>query len=259
MNAIRVDAIPKLKNPLLIAAFSGWNDGGQASTNAVTRMLRQFEAKPFASIDPEEFYVFSENRPLVSLVDGQTRRQIDWPKNEFFHATLPGGDRDVVLLQGVEPNLKWRTFCENLTDLAEQLGVKSIVTMGAYLADVLYTLPIQVNGFSSNLALMDEHGLQRTNYEGPTGIVGVWTSYLQDRGFETLSLWAAVPYYISIPNPKAVFAILSRLQKIFAFQMDLEQLEKEADNFDNEINDVVAKDPNVAAYVRDLKKRDFLN
>lgn len=259
MEAIRMDTLPQLKDPLLVAAFSGWNDGGQAATSAVKRLVREFEPRPFATIDPDPFYVFTENRPLVSLVDGQTRRQVDWQKNEFSHAFLPGAGRDVVLFLGVEPNLKWRSYCENFSGLANQLGVRTVVTLGAYLADVLYTLPVQVNGFSSNAALMEEHGLQRTSYEGPTGIVGVLTNFMQERGFETLSLWGAVPYYISIPNPKAAFAILSRLQQIFDIRVDLQELEKDAENFDNEINDVVAKDPNVAAYVRELKKRDFLN
>ncbi|MCZ6729410.1 MAG: PAC2 family protein [SAR324 cluster bacterium] len=258
-QAIRIDFLPKLKDPLMIVAFRGWNDGGKASTNAVRRMISQFNAQRFATIDPEEFYVFSESRPKVKLVDGQTRREIQWQKNEFYHAELPGGGRDVVLFLGTEPNLKWRTFGMVFTSLAQQLGVNCVVTLGAYLADVLYTLPIQVNGFSSDLQLMADHKLERTNYEGPTGIVGVLNSFAQEQKFKTLSLWAAVPYYISIPNPKAVHAIMRKLGEVFAIEFDLNTLEKDADNFDNEINDVVAKDPNVAAYVRELKKREFLN
>jgi proteasome assembly chaperone (PAC2) family protein len=258
-QAIRIDYLPKLKNPLLIAAFRGWNDGGKASTNSVRRLVDIFEGKKFATIDPEEFYVFSENRPLVKLVDGQTRREIQWQKNEFYHAEMPGGERDLVLFLGTEPNLRWRTFCANFTTLAHQLNVGFTVSLGAYLADVLYTLPIQVNGFSSDLQLMEDFDLQRTNYEGPTGIVGTLNSAFQEQHFGTLSLWAAVPYYISIPNPKAVHATLKRLREIFSLEIDLKALEKDADNFDNEINDVVAKDPNVAAYVRELKKREFLN
>jgi len=258
-QAIRIDYLPKLKNPLLIAAFRGWNDGGKASTNAVRRLVDMCEAKRFASIDPEEFFVFSENRPLVKLVDGQSRREIQWQKNEFYHAELPGGDRDLVLFLGTEPNLKWRTFSDNFVSLARQLDARFIITLGAYLADVLYTLPIQVNGFSNDLQMMEDHSLQRTSYEGPTGIVGTLTNLLQAEQFGTLSLWAAVPYYISIPNPKATHAMLKKLCEIFALEIDLKALEKDADNFDNEINDVVAKDPNVAAYVRELKKREFLN
>lgn len=258
-RAIRIDYLPKLRNPLIIAAFRGWNDGGQASTNTVRQMIETFDAKLFATIDPEEFYVFSENRPKVKLVDGKTRREIQWQKNEFYHAELPGTDRDVVLFLGTEPNLKWRTFGSEFISLAKQLGASFLVTTGAYLGDVLYTLPIQVNGFSSDQQLMEDHNLERTNYEGPTGIVGVLNSFAQAENFGTLSLWAAVPYYISIPNPKAVHAMLAKLCSIFSIEYDLKSLEKDSDSFDNEINDVVAKDLNVAAYVRELKKREFLN
>ncbi len=259
LQAIRIDYLPKLKDPLMIVAFRGWNDGGKASTNAVRQLIAQLNAQRFATIDPEEFYLFSENRPKVKLVDGQTRREIQWQKNEFFHAELPGAGRDVVLFLGTEPNLRWRTFGSAITSLARQLGVNFVVTLGAYLADVLYTLPVQVNGFSSDLQLMADHKLDRTNYEGPTGIVGVLNGFAQEAGLSTLSLWAAVPYYISVPNPKAVHAILTKMRDIFSLEVDLTGLEKDADNFDNEINDVVAKDPNVAAYVRELKKREFLN
>ena len=259
LKAIRIDYLPKLKDPLMIAAFRGWNDGGQASTNTVRKMVEVFDAKKFATIDPEEFYVFSDSRPKVKLVDGRTRREVQWQKNEFYHAELPGTGRDVVLFLGTEPNLKWRTFGSEFLTLTRQLGASFLVTMGAYLGDVLYTLPIRVNGFSSDLQLMEDHELERTNYEGPTGIVGVLNSLAQEENFSTLSLWAAVPYYISIPNPKAVHAILSKLCQIFSIEYDFKSLEKDADSFDNEINDVVSNDPNVAAYVRELKKREFLN
>lgn len=257
-NAIVWEKHPELKDPLLIAAFEGWNDGGSASSNSVRRMIDAFAAERFARLDPEPFYVFSENRPTVTKVDARTRR-IDWQTNEFYHARLPGTERDVVLLLGVEPNLKWRTFCANVASVAQHQNVQQIVTLGAYLADVLYTLPVQVTGFATDADVEERFSLRRSTYEGPTGIVGVLTDYSRQQSLRTLSLWAAVPYYISIPNPKAVHSLLSKLREIFAFELDLAELEKEADNFDNEINDVVAKDPNVAAYVRELKKREFLN
>jgi proteasome assembly chaperone (PAC2) family protein len=249
---------PELKNPLFIAAFEGWNDGGTAATNAVRRLIKTFQAERFARVDPEPFYVFSDSRPTVKLVDGHTRR-IDWQTNDFFHARLPGTERDVVLFLGVEPNLKWRSYCANLTAVAQRYEARDVVTLGAYLADVLYTLPVQVTGFSSDASIEEKHSLRRSSYEGPTGIVGVFTDYCRQQRFSTLSLWGAVPYYISIPNPKAVHSLLSKLREVFAFELDLSALERDADLFDNEINDVVAKDPNVAAYVRELKKREFLN
>ena len=257
-NAIVWEKHPELRNPLLVAAFEGWNDGGSASTNAVRRMIKAFEAERFARLDPEEYYVFSENRPNVKLDEGRLRR-IEWQTNEFWSARLPGTDRDVILFLGVEPNLHWRSYCANLTAVAQHQGVRQVVTLGAYLADVLYTLPVQVTGFATDPDMEEKYDLRRSNYEGPTGIVGVYSDYCRRHELETTSLWGAVPYYISIPNPKAVHALLSKLREIFAFEMDLSSLEQDANSFDNEINDVVAKDPNVAAYVRELKKREFLN
>lgn len=257
-DAITLDYLPELNNPLLFAAFDGWNDGGTAATGSVQHMISAFSAKKFAHIESEEFYVFSENRPTVNFDENQSR-EITWPANEFYHAKLPGTDRDVVLFLGTEPNLRWQTFCRNFSGFARQLGADFVITLGAFLADVLYTLPVQLTGLSNDPDLEKLHDLQRTSYEGPTGIVGVLTRHLELENFRTLSLWAGVPYYISIPNPKATFAQLQKLQNIFGFSIDLDDLEALANNFDNEINDVVAKNPNVAAYVRELKKRDFLN
>lgn len=258
VNAVRYLSQPKLTDPLFVAAFEGWNDGGAAATNAVRRMIDLFGAEKFASLDPEEFYVFTENRPLVKLVEGRQRR-LQWQTNDFYHAALPGTNRDIILFHGTEPNLHWKTYCANLESVMQGHDARQVVTLGAYLADVLYTLPIGVNGFSNDPTLEDKHELKRTNYEGPTGIVGVLSNLRQDQPGLMMSLWAAVPYYISIPNPKAVHALLSKLKSVFGFQIDMEPLERDADSFDNEINDVVARDPNVAAYVRELKKREFLN
>ena len=257
-NLIRWERHPRTEKAILIAAFEGWNDGGNASSNSLRRLIKAFEAEKFASLDPEPFYVFSESRPTVKLVDGKTR-EIEWQTNDFYHGRVPGTNRDVILFLGSEPNLNWRTYCANLASVARHQDVETVVTLGAYLGDVLYTLPVQVTGFSSYLDIEEKHGVTRSNYEGPTGIVGVFTDYCRQENFPTLSLWAAVPYYISIPNPKAVHSLMSKLKEVFSFDIDLSRLEKDADNFDNEINDVVAKDPNVAAYVRELKKREFLN
>ena len=258
VTALNYLSEPNLRDPLLVCAFEGWNDGGAAATNAVRRLIEEFKAQQFASLDPEEFYVFTENRPLVKLVEGR-QRKLQWQTNDFYHAPLPGTGRDIILFHGTEPNLHWKTYCANLEAVMEKYSVRQVVTLGAYLADVLYTLPIGVNGFSNDPALEEKHELKRTSYEGPTGIVGVLSNLRASGPGLMMSLWAAVPYYISIPNPKAVHALLSKLKTIFAFDLDMEQLEKAADSFDNEINDVVARDPNVAAYVRELKKREFLN
>lgn len=258
VNTVIWEKHPKTRSPILIAAFEGWNDGGSAATNLVRQLIKSLGGEKFASLDPEPYYTFSENRPTVRLVEGTTR-EIQWQTNAFYHASLPGAERDVILFIGTEPNLAWRSYCANLAAVARQQDVGPVVTLGAYLADVLYTLPVQVTGFSSEIDLEEKFGVNRSNYEGPTGIVGVFSDYCRQQKFPTLSLWAAVPYYISIPNPKAVHSLMAKLKEIYPFDFDLSSLEKDADNFDNEINDVVAKDPSVAAYVRELKKREFLN
>ncbi len=223
IDFIRLDFIPNLKDPILFAAFEGWNDGGSAATASVKHMIKAFAAEKFASIDAEEFYVFSENRPLVKFDEGQNREVI-WQKNDFYHARLPGTGRDAILFLGSEPNLRWQTFCANFVSLAHQLDVKIIATLGAFLADVLYTLPVQLTGLSNQEGMAEKHELAQTSYEWPTGIVGVLTKYCDTQNLPTLSLWAGVPYYISIPNPKASLAQLRKLREIFEFDIDLSDL-----------------------------------
>lgn len=257
-NALQWERQPKLRRPVLITAFEGWNDGGEGPSRTVEWLVRELEGEKFASLDPEAFYVFTENRPTVHWV-GEHYREVTWQTNDFYHMPLPGAERDAIVFHGTEPNLKWRTYAANLLAVARHYEVELIVTLGAYLADVLYTLPVQVNGFSSDPLLVEKFGLKRSSYEGPTGIVGALADFIRREGMASLSLWAAVPYYISIPNPKAVQALLEKLQQVLDMHLDLSGLERDAEDFDNEINDVVAKDPSVAAYVRELKKREFLN
>lgn len=257
-TSIHIENRPDLKDPILIAAFEGWNDGGQAASNTIRRLIKNLSAEKFAWFDPEEYYIHTEIRPQVRLVGGRFRK-IEWQANEFYHARFPDGGRDVILFLGIEPHLKWETFCREFLELARQMGVNNLVTLGGFLADTLYTLPIQINGFSNDEDFEEKHSLERTNYEGPTGIVGVLSNAGQQQEFHTLSLWAAVPYYISMPNPKAVHAMLTKLKDIYGFSLDLSALEADANSFDDEINNIVAKDPSVAAYVRELKKRDFVN
>ncbi|MDH5752848.1 MAG: PAC2 family protein [Deltaproteobacteria bacterium] len=257
INAVIWEKQPAVHKPVLIAAFQGWNDGGQSATGAVSWLMEFTRAERFASIDPENFYIFSEHRPTVSLVEGKTRH-IEWQKNEFCAGTLPEGG-DVILLKGVEPDLLWRTFSANILAVARYLEVRQVVVLGAYLADVLYSLPVEINGFSSETALGEKQDIKPSNYEGPTGIVGVLTDVCGMEGLPTLSLWAAIPYYISIPNPKGVRALLNRLQKILGFGLDMSALDQETEVFEKEINKVVKNDPNVAAYVRELKKRSIIN
>ena len=192
-----------LERPVLIGAFRGWNDGGQAATLAAGYLARLWGARKFAEIDPELFVDFQATRPMVSLEDGRTRK-IEWPENTFYRARIPEANRDAILLVGVEPNYRWRTFSELITELASDLGVELAVTLGALVADVPHTRPAPVTGAATDPQLVDELGLQLSRYEGPTGIVGVLLDSCRRAGIPSVSLWAAVPHYVQLaPNPPA--------------------------------------------------------
>ena len=210
MSELRVDFRPNLERPVLIAAFRGWNDGGQGASLAGAYLARAWAGQEFVSIDPENFYDFQATRPTVSLVDGMTR-QIEWPENTFLHAPLPGAGRDAIILLGVEPNLRWRTFSELITGLAQDLGVEFVVTLGSLLADVPHTRPSPVTGSATDPDLIDQLGLQASRYEGPTGMVGVLHDSCSRAGLKSASLWAAVPHYVSLtPSPRAATASATR-------------------------------------------------
>ena len=200
-----------LERPVLIGAFRGWNDGGQAATLAAGYLARLWGARKFADIDPELFVDFQATRPMVSLEDGQTRK-IEWPENTFYRARIPEANRDAILLVGVEPNYRWRTFTEIITELASDLGVELAVTLGALVADVPHTRPAPVTGAATDPQLVDELGLQLSRYEGPTGIVGVLLDSCRHAGIPSVSLWAAVPHYVQLaPSPPAAKALCERL------------------------------------------------
>ena len=200
-----------LERPVLIGAFRGWNDGGQAATLAAGYLARLWGARKFADIDPELFVDFQATRPLVSLEEGRTRK-IEWPENTFFRARIPNANRDAILLVGVEPNYRWRTFSELVTELARDLGVELAVTLGALVADVPHTRPAPVTGAATDPHLVDELGLQLSRYEGPTGIVGVLLDSCRRAGIPSVSLWAAVPHYVQLaPSPPGAKALCERL------------------------------------------------
>ena len=202
MTELRMDSRPELERPVLIAAFRGWNDGGQGASLAGAYLARAWAGQEFASIDPENFYDFQATRPMVSLVDGYTR-QIDWPENTFMHAPLPGAERDAIILLGVEPNLRWRTFSELITGVAKDFKVELVITLGSLLADVPHTRPSPVTGSATDPDLIDQLGLQASRYEGPTGMVGVLHDACASAGLKSASLWAAVPHYVSLtPSPQ---------------------------------------------------------
>jgi proteasome assembly chaperone (PAC2) family protein len=246
---------PELDRPVLVAAFRGWNDGGQGATLAAGYLARLWSAERFAEIDSEGFLDFQTTRPHVSLDEGLTRR-IDWPENAFYHARPPGSDRDVVLLLGVEPNLRWRTFCGLVLDLVRDLGVELVVTLGSLLADVPHTRAAPVTGAASDPELVASLGLQHSRYEGPTGIVGVLGEACRARGIPAASLWAAVPHYVSLaPSPRAARALSDRLGALLDIEIDTGELAEAEDAYAEQVTEAVSSDSETAAYVEELERR----
>jgi predicted ATP-grasp superfamily ATP-dependent carboligase len=254
-SELRVSARPELTRPALIAAFRGWNDGAQAASLAAGYLARLWDADQIAELDPEGFFDFQATRPHVSLVDGITRR-IDWPETAFYHAKPDGLDRDVVLLLGIEPNVRWRTFTELVVGHAQSLGVELVVTLGALLADVPHTRPSPVTGSASDAGLVEELGLSTSRYEGPTGIVGVLHDACNQAGIPSASLWAAVPHYVSLtPSPRAAAALCHRLGGLMEIEIDTAELDRAAETYEEQVSQAVASDEETAAYVEELEQR----
>jgi proteasome assembly chaperone (PAC2) family protein len=244
-----------LERPVLIGAFRGWNDGGQAATLAVGYLARLWGARKFADIDPELFVDFQATRPMVSLEDGRTRK-IEWPENSFFRGRIPGVDRDAILLVGVEPNYRWRTFSEIVTELARDLGVELAVTLGALVADVPHTRASPVTGAATDPQLVDELGLQLSRYEGPTGIVGVLLDSCRRAGIPSVSLWAAVPHYVQLaPSPPAAKALCERLAGVLSTTIDVTELDEASEEYVEQVSQAVATDADTASYVEELERR----
>jgi proteasome assembly chaperone (PAC2) family protein len=254
-ESLRIDERPELRRPVLVAAFRGWNDGGQGASLAAGFLAKTWDAKRFAEIDPEEFFDFQVNRPKVSLVEGETRR-IDWPETGFYRAAIPGADRDAVLLLGIEPNVRWRTFCELIVGLARELGVELAVTLGSLLADVPHTRPAPITGSASEPELIERYGLAQSRYEGPTGIVGVLHDACRQAGIPSASLWVAVPHYVSLtPSPRAAVALCERLGALIGIDVEVSELEEAARSYEEQVSEAVASDEETAAYVEELEQR----
>jgi proteasome assembly chaperone (PAC2) family protein len=252
---LRVQRRPDLTRPVLIAAFRGWNDGAQAASLAAGYLAKTWGAERFADVDPEDFFDFQAARPHVSLEDGLTRR-IDWPETAFYHARPNGSDRDVVLLLGIEPNLRWRTFTELLIGLVRELGVEMMITLGALLADVPHTRPSPVTGSASDPELVRQLGLSSSRYEGPTGIVGVLHDACRQADIPSASLWAAVPHYVSLtPSPRAAVALCERLGSLIGLEIEVSELEEAARSYEEQVSEAVASDEDTSAYVEELERR----
>ncbi len=244
---------PPLRSPILVAAFAGWNDAAGAATTALDAIAGSLDAEPIAELDPEEFYDFQVTRPTIRLTDGQTR-EVDWPENAVLAAPAPSAECDLVLISGIEPNTRWRTFAEAVLEVAERLEVELVVTLGALLADVPHSHPVPITGLASDPELVESLGLSRSNYEGPTGIVGIIHDACRRRGFTSASLWAAVPHYVAaVPNPKAALALLRRLEAFTGVAIEASELEEAMERFETQVDRAVSSNPEIEELVRRLE------
>jgi predicted ATP-grasp superfamily ATP-dependent carboligase len=252
---LRIASRPRLERPTLIAAFRGWNDGGQGASLAAGYLAKLWGAERFAEVDPENFFDFQATRPHVILEEGVTRR-IDWPATVFYHGRPPGLDHDVVLLLGIEPNLRWRTFTDIVVGFAKELGTELVVTLGALLADVPHTRPCPVTGTASDEQLVERLGLSASRYEGPTGVVGVLHDACRGVDLPSVSLWAAVPHYVSLtPSPRAALALCERLGDLLGTSIETEELEEASAAYVDQVSEAVSSDPDTATYVEELEAR----
>ena len=245
--------LPHLRSPILVCAFRGWNDAAAAASTALAAIANDLEGELVARIDPEEFFDFQSTRPTITMDEGQTRR-IEWPENNVIAVPVPSADRDLVLFDGTEPNLRWRTFSETIATVADALGVEMVVTLGALIAEVSHTLPVPITGLASSQHLIDELELERSNYEGPTGIVGVVHDLCRQTGLDSASLWAAVPHYVAaVPNPKAALALLRRLEGLTGIAVEASELEEETEDYEEQIGRAVAANPEIEELVQRIE------
>ena len=256
-DPLSFESRPALKNPVLLLSFAGWSDAGASATTAVRYISDQLLGQRFAGIDPEEFYDFSVQRPVVRLAESKIR-EIHWPSYDFYYGSGIGVERDFVMGIGAEPQLRWRSFAEAVLRFARESGIATIVTLGAYLDEVLYTRPVPLTGFSHDPKLMEELDLVPSRYQGPTGIIGVLGDACRKNGIPHVSFWAALPHYLNVTsNPRGTLALLLRLNQWIGLRVDTGPLERAAADFQATINEAVNSDPKLSAFVRELKKREF--
>jgi proteasome assembly chaperone (PAC2) family protein len=239
----------------MVLAFEGWNDAGEAATSAVQFIDEAAGSEPLAEMDPEIFYDFTVRRPSVVQTADQGRR-IEWPRNAFRYGAVDGAD--LIMGIGVEPHLRWRTYCDAIVGLAADTGTRDVVLLGAYLADVVYSQPVQLTGSASNAKALADRGVVGSAYEGPTGIVGVLAERLECEGLSVTSLWAGLPHYIDVtPNPRGALALVQKVSECLGFGIDDAPLRKRSLEFEQKVSGVVAADAELSEYVRQLKRREF--
>lgn len=247
---------PELIEPVLVAAFEGWNDAGDAASGAVEHLELVWDAQPLTEIDPDDYYDFQVNRPTVSLVDGVSRR-ISWPTTRFSVCRPPGAEFDLVIMRGIEPNMRWRSFCDEVLGVIRELDVRIVVTLGALLSDTPHTRPTAVTGTSSDSESAARYGLEKSRYEGPSGIVGVLQDACVAAGIPAISFWAGVPHYVSQPpNPKATLALLHSVEEVLDLPVPLAELPQQSDEWQKLVDEMAAEDDEVSAYIRNLEERD---
>jgi len=259
MDSLTIHALPKgLRRPVLITAFSGWNDAAEAATTAARYLAGSFQAEKFAEIDPEEFYHFGLSRPHVRYKTGsESEREIVWPATEFSLVRAPDLPRDLIIGVAIEPHLKWRTYCATVLELARRCEATLVLTLGALLAEVPHTRPVRISGSASDPDLAARLGVRPSRYEGPTGIVGVLNIACREQGLPAASVWANVPHYVSgIENPKAALALVQRTLTLFNMEADLADLQEASQQFDQNLAEIVAQNAKIKAYVAKLESRD---
>lgn len=251
---MEIETVTGLVRPVVIAAFEGWNDAAESATAVVDHLMRVWNSRVVAAIDPEEYYDFQVNRPTVGIDDNGFRK-LTWPSTHVSVASPPDLDRDVILIRGIEPNMKWRQFTDELIEVIDELGGELLVTLGALLSDSPHTRPIPVSGSSTEIDLMEKLDLEQSTYEGPTGIVGVLQDACARVDLPAVSYWAAVPHYVAQPPcPKATLALLSRLEDLFEVPIPLGDLPEEARAWERGVDELAEEDEDIADYVRSLEE-----
>lgn len=247
---------PALRAPVLVASFSGWNDAANAASAALGAIGSALETELVARIDPEEFFDFQANRPTIEITEG-LMESIEWPDNLLVSATsTESSERDLLLISGTEPSMRWRTFCNAVVDVAERCGVEEVVTFGSLIADVAHTRPVPITGLASDPGTAERLGFEDVDYEGPTGVLGVFHAVCRDRGMSTASLWAAIPHYAAaVPNPKAGLALLRRLEGMVGIAIEAEELEAAAKSFETQVTQAVEANPEIKELVERLEEQ----
>jgi len=258
---MEIHQIPLLREPIMIMAFSGWNDAAEAASGAIEHLLsgwcdKNDDVLPelIAEVESEDYYDFQVNRPVVSIDDSEIR-SITWPSTQVFGMAIPSMTRDLVIVTGVEPSMKWKSFTSDLLDLADDLEVSLIVSLGSLLADTPHTRPITVTGTGAHPSIANRLGVSVSKYEGPTGILGIIQDGCMRRGIDAISLWAAVPHYAAnAPSPKATLALINTLEEFLNIEIPLADLPDKADAWEREVNDLASDDSEIADYVKALEE-----